>query len=124
MTQNIENKRVKELRGYMSLKEFALPLNVTAVTISKIETGENGLSTDMAKKICKAYNVSMAWLFGESDERQPTTLSRVEKPLADYKLLKENADLQKMVIELQNKLINKQTTELESLKNGESAVAK
>jgi hypothetical protein len=66
----------------------------------------------------------MAWLFGETDERQPTTLSRVEEPMVEYKLLKENADLQKMIIELQNKLINKQTTELESLKNGESAVAK
>lgn len=124
MEQNIENIRVKELRGYMSLKEFALPLGVSADSISKIETGKISLSIEMAKKICKAYNVSMAWLFGETNDRQPTTMSRVEEPLAEYKLLKENSDLQKMVIELQNKLINKQTTELESLKNGESTVAK
>lgn len=124
MTQNIENQRVRELRGYMPLKDFAEPLGVSGDSISKIETGKIGLSTEMAKKICKAYNVSMAWLFGETDDRQQTTQSRVEEPIVEYNLLKENADLQRKIIELQSKLIDKQTTELESLKNGESAVAK
>lgn len=121
MSQNIENQRVKELRGHMSLKEFATPLGVTPVTISKIETGENGLSSEMAKKICKVYNVSMSWLFGETDERMPVAK---EEQLPDIKLMQENAELQKRLIELQDRLLNKQTAELESLKNGESFVAK
>lgn len=124
MTQNIENIRVKELRGYMSLKEFALPLGVSADSISKIETGKISLSIEMAKKISKAYKVSIAWLFGETDERESLKLMRIEEPTIDNKLIKENADLLKMVVELQVKLLNKQSTELESLKNGESAVAK
>lgn len=88
MNLNIENKRVRELRGYMPLRDFALPLNVTPVTISKIETGENNLSADMAKKISKAYKVSIAWLFGEIDERNTSFFSNalIEKESEnDYK---------------------------------------
>ena len=88
MTQNIENLRVKELRGYMSLKEFAAPLGVTPANVSKIENGEIGLSSDLAKKICDVYDVSMDWLFGRTDERKPAQASKisiVEEPTVDYK---------------------------------------
>lgn len=107
MSQNIENIRVKELRGNMSLKNFVLPLGVTPVTISKIETGENGLSTDMAKKIAKAYNVSMAWLFGEIEERMPIKMSVVEEPVGEYVPMKKYIDVLEKLTAYQEEEINK-----------------
>ena len=88
MSQNVENLRVKELRGFMSLRDFAEPLGVSGDSISKIETGKIGLSTEMAKKICKVYNVSMAWLFGETEDRLPSTsntITTIQEPTVDYK---------------------------------------
>ena len=118
MFQNIENQRVKDLRGHLSLKDFALPLGVSADSISKIETGKVGLSIDMAKKICKAYNVSIAWLFGETDDRMPSTVSIVEVPSSEYVPKSELIDIQKKYIALLEKELNKseiRQTSLEKL---------
>ena len=87
MSEKPESKRIRELRGLMSLKDFSKPLGVTVANISNIENG-GGLSSDLAKKICDVYDVSMDWLFGRTDERKPAQASKisiVEEPTVDYK---------------------------------------
>lgn len=87
MTEKPESKRLRELRGLMSLKDFCKPLGVSVANISNIENG-SGLSSDLAKKICDVYDVSMDWLFGRTEERKPISpnkVSIVEEPTVDYK---------------------------------------
>ncbi len=87
MSQKPESERIRDLRGYMSLKDFCKPLGVTIAAVSNVENG-GGLSSDLAKKICDVYDVSMDWLFGRTDERKPVPTSKisiVEEPAVDYK---------------------------------------
>ena len=58
------NSRVKELRNtlHRTLDDFAAPLGVQKSAISKIERGENALSDQMVKAICREYGVSETWL--------------------------------------------------------------
>ncbi|GAB2648370.1 hypothetical protein GCM10027035_47590 [Emticicia sediminis] len=85
MSSKPESKRVRELRGTMSLKVFCEPIGVSQANISNVENGA-GLSVELAKKICDAYNVSMDWLYGRTDERQPVSpISIKEDTTVDYK---------------------------------------
>lgn len=46
----------------MSMEKFGSILGVGKTAISKIENGENGLTDQMFKSICREFNVSEAWL--------------------------------------------------------------
>ncbi|WP_394992664.1 helix-turn-helix domain-containing protein [Emticicia sp.] len=117
-------ERIKELRAGFSQDEFGKKFGVTSVTISAIEKGKQNPGWDLAELICDEFGVSLDWLRGKTEIRTPATENIEQEPKVDYKLMNEVADLHRTVIGLQNKLLNKQTTELESLKNGGSAVAK
>lgn len=59
-----QNERVKELRKRLglSLEKFGENLGVGKTAISKIERGENNLSDQMFKSICREYGVREEWL--------------------------------------------------------------
>lgn len=59
-----QGERVKELRKKLglSLEKFGENLGVGKTAISKIERGENNLSDQMLKAICREYGVSEEWL--------------------------------------------------------------
>lgn len=60
----IQADRIKVLRKTLNLsqKDFGDKLGVTDVAISRIERGERNLTEQMAKAICREYNVNYLWL--------------------------------------------------------------
>ena len=57
-------ERIKLLRKelHLSLEKFGNQLGVTKTAISNLERGERNLTEQMAKSICREFNVSYAWL--------------------------------------------------------------
>ena len=81
-----ENERIKELRKCLdcTLEKFGQRLGVGKTAISKIERGENKLTEQMRKAICREFNVDYMWLttgkgemFCESDEDLLTTIDHI-----------------------------------------------
>ena len=58
------NGRLKELRKSLGLsqKQFGARLGVHDTAISKIESGDNKLTDQMVKLVCKEFGVSHLWL--------------------------------------------------------------
>lgn len=58
------NLRVKEIRKAlkMSQEEFGNRLGVTGPGISKIESGQRGITDQMVLSICREFNVNKVWL--------------------------------------------------------------
>lgn len=58
------NERIKQLRKELglTLEKFGERLGVGKTAISKIERGENGVSEQMLKSICREFNVREEWL--------------------------------------------------------------
>ncbi len=63
-------KRLKETFGAESQESSAGRLNVVQGTISKLLTGSQTLTLEMAYNVAKEYGVSVDWLLGLSDKRQ------------------------------------------------------
>jgi len=58
------NDRVKELRKELglTLEKFGQHLGVGKTAINKIEKGENNVTEQMTKAICREFNVDYFWL--------------------------------------------------------------
>ncbi len=72
-------ERVKQIRQYLDLSQeaFGNALGVTKTAICGIESGRRGLTEQMAKAICREFNVNYDWLKdGEGDmfDAVPETL--------------------------------------------------
>jgi transcriptional regulator with XRE-family HTH domain len=74
-----QGERVKEVRKHfdLTLEKFGEKLGVTKQTISRIENGVNALTDQMAKSICREFNVDYIWLttgggnmFTEDDDQE------------------------------------------------------
>lgn len=59
-----QHERVKEVRKSMNLtlEKFGEQLGVGKTAISNIETGNRNLTDQMAKSICREFNVNEEWL--------------------------------------------------------------
>lgn len=70
-------ERVKIVRNEagLTMEKFGKRLGVTKVTISRIESGVNGLTTQMAKGIAREYGVSYDWLISGYGDMRPTSAS-------------------------------------------------
>lgn len=65
-----QGERIKELRKKLglTLEKFGSRLGVGKTAISKIEKGENGLTDQMFKSICREFDVNPSWLRDGSGE--------------------------------------------------------
>lgn len=61
MTQGERVKEVRKTLG-LTLDKFGEKLGVGKTAISKIEKGENNLTEQMTKSICREFNVDYMWL--------------------------------------------------------------
>ena len=61
-----------------SLEIVAKYLNVTIQTVSNYETGKREMNPDTLLKLSKYYNVSIDYLLGKSDIRNPEELQKVK----------------------------------------------
>jgi transcriptional regulator with XRE-family HTH domain len=65
-----QGERIKAIRKELglTLEKFGEKLGVTKTTISRIEKGVNNLTDQMARSICREYNVDYDYLmYGEGD---------------------------------------------------------
>jgi transcriptional regulator with XRE-family HTH domain len=65
-----QGERIKVIRKELglTLEKFGEKLGVTKTTISRIEKGVNNLTDQMARSICREYNVDYDYLmYGEGD---------------------------------------------------------
>lgn len=100
-------KRVRELRKNigLTLEKFGKPLGVGKTAISNIENGERSLTEQMAKSICREYNVNYLWLTeGKGDIFTTTPESVVDELAEDFKL----DEMDKKIIEKYLKLSDEQ----------------
>lgn len=58
------NERLKSIRKILSLSQdaFGKKLGVTGAGISKIESGDRGITEQMILAICREFNVNEEWL--------------------------------------------------------------
>lgn len=81
-----QGKRVKEVRKTLglTLDKFGNKLGVGKTAISKIEKGENNLTEQMTKSICREFSVDYIWLttgdgemFVENDDDIMESIDRI-----------------------------------------------
>lgn len=94
-----QGERVREIRKSLklTLEKFGEKLGVGKTAISKIEKGENGLTDQMARAICREYNVNYDYLMdgeGEMFDNLPQTV--LEELCKQYDL----DDLDRKLIDL------------------------
>lgn len=89
-----QGERVKEIRKNLglTLEKFGKHLGVQKNAISAIENGRNSLTEQMAKSICREFNVSEEWLrTGEGEMFLPVNRkTKIEK--LTNQLLSEESD--------------------------------
>lgn len=59
-----QGERIKEARKFLglTLEKFGEKLGVGKTAISKLEKGENNLTDQMAKSICREFGINEEWL--------------------------------------------------------------
>lgn len=93
-----QGERVKEIRKTLglTLEKFAQPLGVGKTAISKIEKDQVNLTEQMARAICREFNVNYFWLTSEKGEHFTSTPESVVDEIAEeYNL----DDIDKKIIE-------------------------
>lgn len=98
-----QGERVKKIRKYLklTLEEFGEKVGVTKQTISRIENGINNLTEQMAKAICREFNVNYDYLMcgeGEMFSGLPQTV--LDELCRQYELDPFDRSLLEMYIEL------------------------
>ena len=94
-----QGERVKEIRTVLSLtlEKFGEKLGVGKTAISKIEKNERSLTDQMAKSICREYNVNYDWLMDDDGEM----FSDLPQTVLDELCLQyELDDLDRFIVEL------------------------
>lgn len=86
-------ERLKLLRKEkgLSLDELGAALNMPKSSLSRYETGTSDPSIETVRKIARYFNVSIDWLAGETDVRDPVNVSEehLKKLLKIIDILKE-----------------------------------
>lgn len=112
-----QGERVKEIRKSLdlTLERFGEKLGVTKVAISNIEKGNRSLTDQMAKAICREYNVSYDYLVdgeGEMFSDLPDTVldelcMQYDLDAYDKKLLEVYLELPKSARDVIKEIIKK-----------------
>lgn len=91
MTQGERIKEVRKSLG-LTLEKFGEKIGVTKVAISNLENGHRNLTEQMAKSVCREYNVNETWLrTGEGEMFLPVNRkTKIEK--LTNQLLSEESD--------------------------------
>lgn len=83
------NERLKEIRKELKLtqKEFAKKLGITDSGISRLEKGQNQLTDQMIRSICREFNVNYSWLVsGTGDMFDEVPQTSIDELCAQYGL--------------------------------------
>lgn len=105
------NERIKEIRKTLNLtmEKFGKRLGVGKTAISKIEKGDNSLTDQMFKSVCREFNVNEEWLrTGTGEMFIPNTSNELEALAKKY-------NLSQGVYVFIEKLVNAQTETQDAL---------
>lgn len=94
-----QSERVKEIRKTLDLtmEKFGEKLGVGKTAISNIESGNRNLTEQMAKSICREYNVNYDYLmYGEGEMFDDLPQTIVDELCAQYDL----NDFDKALVEM------------------------
>lgn len=83
------NERIRELRKKLNLtmEKFGARLGVGKTAISKIEKGDNSITDQMFKSICREFNVNEEWLRnGTGEPFNPAPVDALCQLKQDYSL--------------------------------------
>ena len=83
------NKRLSELRRELglSMEKFGSKIGLSRSAISKMESGNSGLSEQTILSICRVYRVNYHWFTnGDGDMFSGTPESLVDEIAEDYNL--------------------------------------
>lgn len=61
------SKRLKQLRGNQTQREFARRLNIDQGTLNRLEQATHNITLKTLQNICDRLKCSIGWLFMESD---------------------------------------------------------
>lgn len=96
MTQGERIREVRKALG-LTLEKFGDKLGVKKNTLSALERGVNGLTDQMAKAICREYNVSYNYLiYGEGDPFDDLPQTVLDELCIQYEL----DDIDRQIIDL------------------------
>ena len=96
MTQGERIREVRKALG-LTLEKFGDKLGVKKNTLSALERGVNGLTDQMAKAICREYNVSYDYLiYGEGDPFDDLPQTVLDELCIQYEL----DDIDRQIIDL------------------------
>lgn len=98
-----QGERIKEIRKSLglTLEKFGEPLGVKKNSISQIETGKNGLTDQLAKAICREYNVNFDFLmYGEGEMFDDLPQTIVDELCVQYDLNDFDKTLVEMYVSL------------------------
>ena len=104
MTQGERIRSIRKELG-LTLEKFGEKLGVKKNSISQLENGKNSLTDQMAKSICREYNVSYDYLMngeGEMFDNLPQTV--LDELCAQYDLDDLDRNLVEMYIEMPEQL--------------------
>ena len=94
-----QGERIREVRKALgrTLEKFGDKLGVKKNTLSALERGVNGLTDQMAKSICREYNVSYDYLiYGEGDPFDDLPQTILDELCIQYEL----DDIDRQIIDL------------------------
>ena len=96
MTQGERIREVRKALG-LTLEKFGDKLGVKKNTLSALDRGVNGLTDQMAKAICREYNVSYDYLiYGEGDPFDDLPQTVLDELCIQYEL----DDIDRQIIDL------------------------
>lgn len=98
-----QGERIKEIRKTLNLTldKFGEKLGVTKQTVSRIENGVNNVTDQMARSVCREYNVNYDYLMygeGEMFDNLPQTI--VDELCVQYDLNDFDKSLVEMYVSL------------------------
>jgi len=105
MNNELISRRLKEIRTEtlrMSQKEFSESLGVSKPLISMWENvnNEKGPSKEMAIKVARLANISVAYVLGESNEKDPNITAKDELEEIMLQIRSKNPEKQKELTEI------------------------
>jgi transcriptional regulator with XRE-family HTH domain len=111
MDYKLISRRVKEIRTdilKMSQREFAEALGIqsrSAVSMWENEESEKCPSKKMSLEIARLSNVSVSYVFGESDEKDPNVTAKDELEDLMSQIRTKNPEKQKELLEIIRNLV-------------------
>ncbi len=115
-------ERIRHLRKNLlnfTADRFGKSIGIQKSAISKIERGENGVTDQVIKSICREFGVREEWLrSGDGDPFGPQTLNQEIQAFINKIMAAEDDDFRKQFIALLSRLDESEWPVLEKITTG------